>query len=439
LSELESVVVRSSHAASRFSSDNLDWKALASEADVDVALSGTLLRAGDQVRVTSQLVETPGGTIVWTKTAQVSLGDLFRLQDDLARQIAGSLAIPLSAERSRAPAVQRDVPASAKAYELYLRANQVNFSTANTAALFLARDLYRACVDEDPNYAPAWACLGRVYRIIGKYLHGDPAESLRLAEGCLVRALELNPNLTRALHYHSYFEVEEKGRAREVMVRLIEKGLASSPDPDLFSGLVVACRFCGLFSASIEADRMARRLDPNIRTSVQYTHLFAGNWEQAMALDADEVPTVRATAAWVLGRTDEALELMRPGLEKFQGAEWEFMAAFISLLEGKSETCLTHLRSTRFQWFRDPEGQCWLAAMYSMSGNSGEALRILDESVTRGFFGLAVMERGPWFSRLEGSVEFLRILKRADDLHRAAVESYREAGGEKLLGVAASE
>jgi hypothetical protein len=52
----------------------------------------------------------------------------------------------------------------------------------------------------------------------------------------------------------------------------------STSDPEIFTGLVIACRFCGLLDASLAADRHARRLDPTVRTSVMYTHFMLGDW-----------------------------------------------------------------------------------------------------------------------------------------------------------------
>ena len=169
LSALETLTVRSTAVAARFAEGTPDIKALAAEIGVDVVLTGTLLRAGDQVRVSIQLVEAPGGTVVISRVAQVALTDIFKLQDDLTSEIVDALAIPLSA-RDRA-VLRHDVPASAEAYELYLRATTLGEST-NPGRLIAARDLYRRCVELDPKYAPAWARLGRVHRVMAKYLAG---------------------------------------------------------------------------------------------------------------------------------------------------------------------------------------------------------------------------------------------------------------------------
>ena len=123
LSPLESLVVRSTLAAAQFASSPPDLRAIARDANVDVVLSGTLLRAGESLRVSAQLLEAPAGTVLWSYTAQVALGDIFQLQDTLARQIVESLALPLSGRERRA--FGHDVPANAKAYEFYLRANPI--------------------------------------------------------------------------------------------------------------------------------------------------------------------------------------------------------------------------------------------------------------------------------------------------------------------------
>ena len=73
LSGLESLVVRSSLAAARLSSEAPDLKAIATELDVDAVLAGTLMRAGDRIRVSAQLLEAPAGTVLWSQNSQSDL------------------------------------------------------------------------------------------------------------------------------------------------------------------------------------------------------------------------------------------------------------------------------------------------------------------------------------------------------------------------------
>jgi tetratricopeptide (TPR) repeat protein len=197
--------VRSSLAAAPFAADVPDLTAIAGKLNVDVVLTGTLLRVGEQLRANVQLVEAPAGTLIWSDTTQVQVGDLFQLEDDLSRRIVESLVLPLSGRERRA--LNRDVPSSAKAYEFYLRANQL---ARDPSSLEIARGLYEQSVQTDPQFAPAWARLGHLYRVLGKF-RGEP-DTVARAEGALNRALELNPDLSAADRVYAQIESTTAGR-----------------------------------------------------------------------------------------------------------------------------------------------------------------------------------------------------------------------------------
>src|SRR4029434_184278 len=109
-------------------------------------------------------------------------------------------------------ALDRDVPSSAKAYEFYLRANPLSHDSGSWE---VARDLYLQCLHADQQHAPAWARLGRMHHVIGKYR--GTSEDYARSESALNRALELNPDLSIADHYYAQLEVAEFGRAQEAM------------------------------------------------------------------------------------------------------------------------------------------------------------------------------------------------------------------------------
>ena len=76
--------------------------------------------------MTAQLVEAPGGAVLWSITSQVELGEIFSLPDTLTRRIVDSFAVPLSAP-GHLSVLRGDIPRTAKAYEFYLRANQSRY------------------------------------------------------------------------------------------------------------------------------------------------------------------------------------------------------------------------------------------------------------------------------------------------------------------------
>ena len=424
LSGLDSLVVRSSLAASRFAGESFDLEGIAAKADVDAVLTGTLLRADDQLRVTAQLVETPHGTVRWSQTTQVTLGDIFQLQDALTKRIVESLSVPLSARDERM--LKRDVPATARAYEFYLRANQIAYEAKTWT---VARDLYRQCLQEDPDYAPAWARLGRIYRVIAMYSDEGSQDNYALAEEAFRRALELNPDLSIAHNLFTAIELET-GRAREAMLRLLDQARQQPADSELFAGLVQACRYAGLEGPAIAAHEHARRLEPQIRTAASHAYLAAGDYERAIETDQDDPPYLTVLALDLLGRRDEAIANLNrhigPGIPRLFRMIFEATRA---TLEGNHEAARRAGDEILKLWrLRDPCATYYLARMLAVVGHP-DALRMLKQSVEGGFNPYAFLRRDPWLDPLRADPAFGEVLRFAEAQYRDAADAFVAAGG----------
>ena len=425
LGSLESLVVRSSLAATRFKAEAPDLSTLAAELDVDVAVTGTLLRAGAQVRVAVQLVEARGGRLLWSQTAQVTLTDVFQLQDDLTRHIVESLSLPLSAREQRM--LSHDAPASARSYEYFLRATELE---SDPKSWSIARDLYQQALEEDPRYAPAWARLGRLQRRIGK-LAGGGSEDLASAEAALQRALELNPDLPLAHNLTAQIDIDH-GRARDAMVRLLGQARRRSTDPELFAGLVYACRYCGLLSASRRADARARRLDSSVKTSVIHTLWMLREYEAVLERPLDG-PTVTAFALWSLGREAEALHFLSETENKVPAMVRRIMGAVRAVLEGRLPEAIAAIQAMA-TGFRDAEGLYYLARQLAYAGAADDAVALLDRATSTGFFCYPLLSSDEWLDPLRPLPEFAAVLHRAEREHNLAVAAFAAAGGDQILG-----
>ena len=430
LAGLSTLVVRSSLSAEKFAGATADLKIIATELDVDVVLTGTLLRAGQQLRVTAQLVEAPGGAVLWSQTSEVALEDIFRLQDGIVREIVQSLALPLTSRERRLLA--SDVPATARAYEFYLRANQLASDSANWP---VAGDLYRECLREDPEYAPAWARLGRILRVLAKYFPEGNAHRLPEAEQAFERALALNPDLSLAHNYFSQFEVEE-GRTTQALRRLLARVTPGSSDPEIYTGLVHVLRYCGFLEASVAADASARRLDPAVRTSVGYTYFFLGEYEKAIAQETEHRPFLRYYALVGLGRTAEALEGYKEFAKTVQDVGHFMFLSQIAALEGNKDVCREALERCRQLGFRDPEGRYLIGRTYTFIGDSEPAFEILANVVETGFFNVPAFKRDPWLDPVRALPGFRDIVRRAETIQQEAAAAYMELKGEALFGPA---
>ncbi len=419
LSGLQTVVVRSSLAASRFAGEAPDLRRIAADADVDIVLAGTLLRAGEELRVSTQLLEAPSGTVVWSQTSQVKLQDIFEL-------------LPLTAREHRL--LRHDVPASPTAYEFYLRANRLTHRAGldHSASFSLARDLYLRCLEDDARYAPAWARLARCYRLLAR-AGEETEENQARAESSLKRALELNPGL--ALAHKLYAQLEtDRGHAAEAMARVLRHA-PDCADPELFAGLVQTCRYCGLLAASIAAHERARRLDPRIQTGVSHTYWLLGEHERALQELGDVRLYVDTLILASMGREAEAVAALRDREgEGHSGVLRAFVTSLRALLEGRREESLAATETT-LAHLTDPEPRYYMARQLARLGARERALQEMSRVVELGFHCAQAFARDPWLESLRDDDEFAVILERADRGRLAAAAAFIEAGGERLLGV----
>jgi TolB-like protein len=435
LSGLESLVVRSSLAASRFA-DQSDLRTIASEAAVDAIVTGSLLHASGRVRVSVQLVEVPSGTVLWSHASQIPIDDMFQIQDAVCSAIVEALALPLSSREQRL--LHRDVPASSDAYAHYLRANRL--SSVSSSHWQLARESYQRAVEADPSYAPAWARLGRCLRIMSKY--GQDAEAHEWhneAEEAFQRSFRINPELSLAHNLYTYMEVES-GRALQAVLRLLPLLRERTSDPELYAGLVHACRYVGLLDASIAAYQRAKRLDPSIRTSVAHSYFMIGDLEHAIELDIDDPPYLTAASLVLLGRNEEALALCQTAHHRTDLNNRHLLYlldGLTSFVEGKRLDGVEAIRRLlEFPAFVDPEGYYYWSYCLAGLGESEGAMELLARSADTGLSCLRALSLPP-FLGLQQDPRFTSIVARVKERQEAAERAFVEAGGPRLLGLTA--
>ena len=428
LSSHEALSVRSPLAAARYITDPLDLRALAEQLDVDHVLTGTLMRSNDQLRISVQLVEASAGRVIWSHGSQAAVGDLFTMHDEICRGICQALPIGGLAPRTV------DTPSTSHAYELFLRANQLGLESSTYR---LARSLYERCLDEDPNFAPAWARIGRIHLVIGKYLEMDPTPSYAAAEDAFRRALAINPDLPLTHHLYAYFETES-GRAEQSMIRVLERLRRHPANADLLGSLVHSCRYAGLLEASRAAHERARRLDPQVRTSALHTWFMLGQYQRA----ADEChwltdPMMSATLV-ALGRDEDARVSIALEAERFAGntVQRHFVSHLRAFVGAASrEEGVRELDLLLRNGFRDGEGIFYAARGYARLNEIEKAIAAFTRVVELGYFCYPTFVRDPWLDPLRSDPRFVEALRAAETRHRAAARAFEDHGGPRLLGL----
>jgi TolB-like protein/DNA-binding winged helix-turn-helix (wHTH) protein/Flp pilus assembly protein TadD len=170
---------------------------IAHELNVDAVVEGTVLRSGDQVRITAQLIEASTDKHLWSQSYEGELRDTLALQNRVARAIADQIRINLNPQEQAA--LKKVKLVNPEAYESYLKGRYFwNKRTADGLKVALA--YFNQAIGEDPKYAPAYSGLADTYALLGDWQYAvmTPKEALPKAKAAAIKALELDSTLGEA-------------------------------------------------------------------------------------------------------------------------------------------------------------------------------------------------------------------------------------------------
>jgi len=167
---------------------------IARELNVDAIIEGTVLRSGDVVRITAQLIDATNDAHLWSDSYQGELRNALTLQGSVASAIAGQIRVSLSSQEQAA--LRRTTVVNPAAYESYLKGRYFwNKRTANGLSTALA--YFNQAIEQDPADARAYSGLADTYALLGDWQYAvmTPKEALPRAKDAAMKAIALDPNL----------------------------------------------------------------------------------------------------------------------------------------------------------------------------------------------------------------------------------------------------
>lgn len=194
LTKLPQLKVSSRTSSFVFKGKDVNIPTVARELGVSNVLEGSVRRAGDQVRITAQLIETESDSHLWSETYDREMRDVFAIQDDIARSIVDALKVTLSPKERRA--LQNAATADARAYDFYLKGRKY-FYAMNRRDFMHAIRMYEQAIELDPKYALAHAGMADAYSYLYRYDNAS-AENAEKAERSSRMAVDLDPDSPEA-------------------------------------------------------------------------------------------------------------------------------------------------------------------------------------------------------------------------------------------------
>ena len=352
LSKISSLKVISRTSVVQYRNSGKSAPEIAQELGVDGLVEGSVFRAGNQVRITAQLIDARTDRHLWADNFNGDFSDVLALQSNVARAIAGKIQVNLT--RQEEARLVRKIPVHPEAHERYLMGRH-QYRKRTLESRQRAVGYFEEAIRYDPNHALYYAGLAGAYISLAT-AHLPPAEVLPQAEAAARKALELDPMLAEAhawmghitFRYHWDFEkaeelflralelnpnsaqvhiqyskyLEVRGRAEEAS-REIQAALRLDPVRLLSRGLRLSnLRVSGKYDQLISEAQKVLELDPNsgwARSNLALAYIKQGRNEEALreADRARQAVSGGAATLSLLGETyaeagmrDEAQEVL---------------------------------------------------------------------------------------------------------------------------------
>jgi serine/threonine-protein kinase len=301
----------------------LDVHEIASKLNATVLLEGTVRRAGDQLRVTAQLIRAADGKHIWSSTYGREMRNVFAIQQEIAGSIANALRLKLGAG-------QRHYTDNLEAYDLYLRGRYAleRNPDPERSAPRIASQYFAQAIAKDASYALAYAGAADAFVAMHDTYLLPYEEAHAKAKAAAEKALELDPMLSEAhaalglIHAREYAWPEAERSFR----RAIELNRNNALAHQELGVRVLALQ--GRFEEGLGEARRAVALDPlsaNASREFAEALLWAGRYKEAeeqarrsVVLDPTRPPSilVLARALYLQGRAAEALTLVRENQQR---------------------------------------------------------------------------------------------------------------------------
>ena len=420
LDYVNALTVRPSSSVDKYRNQVVDPKQVAADLNVDTLLTGTFIKDGDDLRITAQLVDVKPDKILWREAIDVKYDNLLTVQDRVAQQIIKELQLNLSP--AEATNLKAEKPISSVAYEDYLRG--IDLYSLNDFAG--AIEMLEKATALEPNYAPAWAQLGRAYTTNGSLQFGG-RENYGAAQAAFEKAIALNPALVEPRIYMANL-LTDTGRVEQA-VPLLRSVLQDNPNnAEAHWELGYAYRFAGMLRESIVECEKARQNNPQVKISSAAinSYLYLGEYEKFLqSLPANGSAYIlfyRGLAEYYMDHHEQAAQDFDSAFEKNTSLlPTNVGKALSDSIKHDNGRGIKLLQQTEDKieerGVSDPELIYKVAQAYAVLGKKTSALHMLRHSIGGGFFCYPYFVRDPLLQSLRGEPEFEALINQARQRH----------------------
>jgi serine/threonine-protein kinase len=420
LSQLPQLRVMARSTVFSYKGKDVDPRKVGHDLGVGAVLMGRLIQQGDNLAIRTELVNVADGTELWGQQYNRKLSDVFAVQEEIAKEISEKLRLKLSgAERQQ---LAKRPTENLKAFQYYMQGR--SYAQRNTRDdVLAAKRYYERAIEEDHNYALAYAGLADAYSTLGVLGYIAPIEGRRKAEEAARKALALDENLAEAhaalgLAYAHFAPYNFSQGDRELR-RAIELS-SSLALTHLFLGISLARQ--GRKDEALEECLKARELDPLssiIARNVASPYYLKRDYARALELlrQANELGPA-FTTTWEIrvyiqnGLFNETLaELEKAKGERKNDSILIYDTGMVYAAQGKRAEALQIIKELEEISGANLDQALWIAKIYATLNDKEPAFSWLERGLATGAIGSFYKDDSVWDS-IRSDPRFTDLLRR---------------------------
>jgi serine/threonine protein kinase/Tfp pilus assembly protein PilF len=435
LSKIHTLRVISRTSAMMFKGTRKSMKTISRELGIRYALEGSVRKAGNNLRITAQLIDAGNDVHLWAEKYKGTLDDIFEIQENVSRSIVNMLKIKLSPHEEKQ--FGRSSIDNPQAYDWYLMARNLIWSFGDEKALDRALSLAEQGLELIGDNDLLLTVQGNVYIQYVNTLCKDPDEYPNLLEKArknAEKALELNPSSAQALYLLGFIGMNTADPHK--MVYHIQRSLQLDPnfvDSLFVMGYIRAVGGWDIDGAHKYMER-AVKLDPItsiIKTALGWIHWFKGEFQKAIdefhdwqqELEANN-STWQILIAWInayAGTNKEAFRLIDQLIDKNPDHLHAAAAAALKYaLQGEKKKAMGAIteKLKKAAWWDD----AWpllMADIYAILGESKLVFHWLERAIDSGVANVPFLMSNPFMANLHNKKKFKMLIEKAGRLSEA--------------------
>ena len=423
LSGLPNIKVISRTSAFRYKQRDIEPQKVARALGVQALVTGRVIQRGDDLSVSAELV-TREDKQLWGEQYSRKLADIISIQQEIATAVSGNLRVRLTSEDKTRLAKSSAI--NPEAYQLYMK-GRYHANQATAAGLKKGIEYFQQAIDQDPNYALAYAGLADSYiGLGGGLIYQPPGETLPKAKAAAMKAVELDDTLAEA---HASLadavwlnDWDWPGAEREY-----KRAIDLNPKSAISHKKYVVGLFCrARFDESIAEGERAQELDPLLPTELPYAYFVARRYDKSISRyqkELDLYPDIawkRAEMAWAyamkgmyaqaIGEYDKI-----PEQAKVVAAENQLVASGLGWVYAVSGRRADALKIAKE--FKDLSSHAYVdfyqfATIYAGLGDKDEAFRLLEKAYEEHSSSMTFLAVDPFWYSMRSDPRYTDLLRR---------------------------